>query len=213
MLLSTEESPVILSSGALREPGGFGLKLLRLPGTRTPQRAQGNCRAERGNFSVCRSEWKQVTANTCRGKERLENILFMPICSKFLFVLQPFITHVFPYCLFGSAKQIKYWSEDLIFHSLSHYTGRTRVAEIKRTALAEQITWFMWFGLTDCRVLPFVMLLLDQSNQNLWEGESNRAFLSPGIHFSLLSFLSPGIHFSWLPFSSSGTSSDARKPD
>lgn len=151
VLLSSEEPPVILSNGALKEPWAFVPRQLSLHGTMTLQRAWGNCGAGGGNFSVCASEWKPGRTNTYRENGGLENILFMCICSKFLFVLHPFITCVFPYCLFGSANQVKHGSVDLIFHSLSSYTGRTRVIVAKRTILADKITRFTLFWLVDCR--------------------------------------------------------------
>jgi len=56
-------------------------------------------------FAHQNENWEHPTPEE---KDGLDNILFMSICSTFLFVLHPFITCVFPYCLFGSANQDKH---------------------------------------------------------------------------------------------------------
>lgn len=104
-----------------------------LHGSRILQKAWGN--GGGGNSSVCMSGWKLGTPNPCTDKDGLENILFMSICPEFLFDLHHYISHVFPYCLFGSAKQVNIdqWTW---FFTLSPYAGRTRVTVAKRIILS-----------------------------------------------------------------------------
>lgn len=140
----------MISLGALNEPWAFVLTWLSHQRIRTLQRAQTDCWAGGSNFFVCASEWKPGTPNTCWEKDGLDNILFSSFCSHFLFVLHPFVPCVFPLLSFGLANQVKYWSRDLSFWSLSSYTGKTRVTVAKRTILAQQITQFMEFLLLGC---------------------------------------------------------------